>query len=458
VKRPRLHTRARLTAAYAGIFALLATGAAAAFWLVQQSQAMSSVDAILGIDARDAVSNVQEAASGAGPLVLDDAVSGYQANITVLSTAGTVEFSLGQGLSPGDATRVIRDHGRAGAPWTGTVSSGSIDQRLVLVPVSGVPNTFVLVSYPLAQMEHDLGMEAMLLAEVVAALVVLTSALGYGLAGRALRPAGVIAGIARDLSERDLHRRIELSLPADELGELAATFNSMLARLEKAFLAQRNFTADAAHELRAPLTLIRAELECATKDDGRHLDRAGMRALIAETDRLSRLVGELLLMAQADAGGLTPQRTDVDVADLVVERADRWCPLAAAKGVQLLARAPDSGTLRGDVELLGRLIDNLLGNAIRHTPPGGAVELTVRRAGGHWEIDVADTGPGIPPDLRPRLFERFSRPAGARSRLSGGAGLGLAICAAIAAAHGGSIRLLEETTCGAHFSVRVPDT
>jgi heavy metal sensor kinase len=458
VKRPRLHTRARLTAAYAGIFALLATGAAAAFWLVQQSQAMSSVDAILAIDARDAASNVQEAASGASPLVLDDTVSGYQANITVLSTAGPVEASLGPGLAPADAARVVREHGRPGAPWTGSVRSGSVDQRVALDPVSGVPNTFVLVSYPLAQMEHDLGMEAMLLAEVVAALVVLTSALGYGLAGRALRPVGVIAGIARDLSERDLHRRIELLLPQDELGRLAATFNGMLARLEKAFVAQRNFTADAAHELRAPLTLIRAELECATKGGDRNLDRAGVRTLIAETDRLSRLVDELLLMAQADAGRLAPERTDVDVADLVVERADRWCPLAAAKGVQLLARAPDSGTVRGDVELLGRLIDNLLDNAIRHTPPGGAVELIVRRAGGQWEIDVADTGPGVPPELRPRLFERFSRPVGARSRRSGGAGLGLAICAAIAAAHGGSISLLELSTCGAHFSVRVPDT
>src|SRR5262249_764053 len=140
------------------------------------------------------------------------------------------------------------------------------------------------------------------------------------------------ASLARDLSEHDLHRRIDLSLPNDELGELAATFNSMLARLETSFVALRNFTADAAHELRAPLTLMRAELESAmNRGDGR-VDVAAGRALVAEIDRLSRLADQLLLMAQADAGRLNPAPVAVDVADLVVERGERWRSLAAICG------------------------------------------------------------------------------------------------------------------------------
>jgi signal transduction histidine kinase len=289
----------------------------------------------------------------------------------------------------------------------------------------------------------------------VASLVVVASGLGYWLAGRALRPVGKLSGLARDISENDLHRRIELSLPADELGELAATFNGMLGRLEKAFLALRNFTADAAHELRAPLTLMRAELESVLKDGG-HLNGEAVRALIAETDRLSRLADHLLLLAQADAGKLAPQRAVVDVADLIEEAGDRWRAMAAARGIRLVVRAPDSGSLRGDADLLGGLLDNLLDNAMRSTPRGGEVEVAARlSAPGTWEIHVADTGPGIAQELRPRLFERFSRLQGARSRQSGGAGLGLAMCAAIAAAHGGSIQL-EEGGSGAHFTVRLP--
>jgi heavy metal sensor kinase len=449
------HTRVRLTAAYVGLLAVLATAAAVAFWLALRSVDYVDIDATLRADAHDVASNVQDPTAGGGQPSVEDA-GGLPAGTSVVMTDGRIVASFEPGLAPADAAMAARSHGPFAGTWVGDVRSQSVDLRVLIAPVAGTPDVVVIVTHPLAAVEHDLYMTAILLTEVVAGFVVLASGLGYWLAGRALRPVGVIAGIARDLSERDLHRRIDLSLPPDELGELAATFNSMLARLEKGFLALRNFTADAAHELRAPLTLMRAELETALRSGEGVVDRAVVCALVTETDRLGRIADQLLLMAQADAGRLTPERAVVDVADLVVERGDRWAPLAAAKDVQLVVRAPDSGTLAGDAELLGRLVDNLLDNAIRHTPEGGEVELAAHRAGDSWEFHVTDTGPGIAPDFRPRLFERFSRPEGARSRQGGGAGLGLALCAAIAVAHGGSIGLVDTAAGGAHFAVRVP--
>jgi two-component system heavy metal sensor histidine kinase CusS len=429
-------TRVRLAGASALLFAVLASGVGVAFWFALRSVDYGDVDTALRTDARDVVSNIHDR-----PL-LDDTPGGIPVGVTILAPGGQVLVSSGPALAPADAVRAANGLGRAGGPRVGDVRSGSVDHRVLVEPVPGAPGLLVVASHPLTELEHDLEAVAVLLTAVVSGLVVLASGLCYWLAGRALRPVGVISGLARDLSEHDLHRRIELSLPADELGELAATFNGMLARLEKAFLALRNFTADAAHELRAPLTLMRAELEGVLKDgQGSDTGRELARALIAETDRLSRLADRLLLLAQADAGKLAPHRAVVDVADLVEETGDRWRPLAAAKGIGLVVRAPDSGSLLGDAELLGRLLDNLLDNAIRSTPHDGRVEIAAAP---------------LASEFRPRLFERFSRVQGARSRESGGAGLGLALCAAIAIAHEGSIRLEDGPGGGARFTVRLP--
>jgi heavy metal sensor kinase len=280
---------------------------------------------------------------------------------------------------------------------------------------------------------------------------------GYWLGGRVLRPVRIIAETAQDLSEHDLHRRIDLDLPPDELGDLASTLNGMLARLEAAFGSLQRFTADAAHELRAPLALMRTEVEVALRgeigpDDARHV----LETVVAEVQRLSRIADQLLLLARADAGVLETLRVDVDVTDVLEETAARWQPTLRERGIELRTSIPgQGGTVLADGGMLRRLLDNLLDNAARHTPAAGLIRLGGESTPGGWELSVADSGPGIDPALRPRIFERFTRADQARGRDTGGAGLGLSLCSAIAELHGGTLTL-DDTVRGTRWVLRLP--
>jgi heavy metal sensor kinase len=316
-----------------------------------------------------------------------------------------------------------------------------------------------VLARPLDELWETLALVAALLAAAVIAVLLVAAGLGYWLAGRALAPVGVMAATARDITEHDLHRRIELDLPpGDELGELAATFNSMLDRLETAFAGLQRFTADAAHELRAPLALMRAQVEVVLRRDrtpGEY--RASHHALHEEIERLSLMADQLLLLARADAGVLQAQTETVDLPELLEGIVERWRPAAVEREVALESELPLEGELRADPELLRRLFDNLLDNALRHTPAGGTVLLSASAAGGTWRIAVDDTGPGVDPDLRPHLFERFARADPARGRGTGGAGLGLSLSAAIANVHAGSIAVEEPVAGrGARFVVVLP--
>jgi heavy metal sensor kinase len=288
-------------------------------------------------------------------------------------------------------------------------------------------------------------------------LLIMGGALSYWLAGRALRPVRKIAGIARSISERDLQRRVDVKVPPDELGELVATFNSMLDRLEAAFKSMGRFTADASHELRAPLALMRAEIESALRR-GRTKEEylRTLQSVQGEVDHLSRMTDQLLLLARADAGALVPAAEAVDVADFLHETGARWQPLAGQRGVQLEVNAPASGSVQADPALLRRVMDNLVDNAIRYTRRGTAVALRGYVSNGGWNVEVADHGPGISPEYRGQMFNRFARPDTARSPEDGGAGLGLALSAAIAHAHGGTLELVENGEPGAMFRLHLP--
>jgi heavy metal sensor kinase len=287
---------------------------------------------------------------------------------------------------------------------------------------------------------------------IVAAVVV-----GYGLAGTALRPVREITSMARTFSEHDLHQRIELDLPPDELGQLAATFNQMLGRLEVAFDALGRFTADASHELRAPLTLIRTEAEVAlSRARSPEEYRQSLETILAEAERLGRLADQLLMLARVDAGSLAVSMQPVGVPALLEETVARWTPLAEQRGVVLSALPAARGEVRADRDLLGRLLDNLVDNALRHTPGGGTIQLSAVQGGPTWVIAVKDDGPGVDPAVQPILFERFARGDPARGRETGGVGLGLALCAAIAKVHQGTLTLEESPDPGATFVLQLP--
>jgi heavy metal sensor kinase len=299
----------------------------------------------------------------------------------------------------------------------------------------------------------------LILLVVSAALLVIGGALSYWLAGRALRPVRTIAGLARSISEHDLHRRVEVKVPPDELGELVDTFNTMLARLEAGFISMGRFTADASHELRAPLALMRLQLESALgRSRSRDEYKQVLQSLMVEVEHLSRLADQLLILARADAGALQPAKEPVDVADFLHETAARWEGIAVEHGTRLEVSAPSSGHMAADPALLRRVLDNLIENALRHTAKGSAVGLRGYPADRGWNLEVADHGPGVAPEYWARLFTRFARTDSARSSDNGGAGLGLALSAAIARAHGGTLELVANGASGAKFRLHVPDS
>ena len=279
---------------------------------------------------------------------------------------------------------------------------------------------------------------------------------GWFLAGRALGPIARITRAAERIGADDLSRRLDLRLPDDELGRLARSFDAMIARLEDAFERQRRFTADASHELRTPLGVIRAQSELALSQprSPEYYTRI-LGSIHDEAGRLTRLAEDLLVLARADAGE-TLDRQEVDFQDLVAEVGASVAPRARTAQIHFSVQLDECAPIQGDETWLKQLLLNLLDNAIHHTPLGGRVTLSLRAAPGGAVVQITDTGAGIAPEHLPRIFERFYRADEARSRATGGAGLGLAICRWIASAHGGTLVIESEPGVGTSVRVWLP--
>jgi signal transduction histidine kinase len=275
----------------------------------------------------------------------------------------------------------------------------------------------------------------------LAASAALSAALGWLLAGRALRPLSEITATARRVSQENLHERIALSGPDDELKELADTFDGMLARLDDAFASQRSFVANASHELRTPLSIIRTEVDVALQSGTPTAARlAAMAAVVrAASQRSERLIEALLTLARSDRGDL--ERTHVDVGALCRAALDEVADDLVTRDLRVEADlAPASTT--GDRALLERLVANVVHNAVRHNVEGGWISITTDARDGHAAIVVANGGPPIAPDDVLDLTTPFRRLGNERTRGSGGSGLGLSIVDSVARAHGGALRLV----------------
>jgi two-component system, OmpR family, sensor kinase len=310
-----------------------------------------------------------------------------------------------------------------------------------------------------------------LLTAVIAAAVLLTALASWLYARGALRPIGQVVAAARSVRDsRDLSRRVPQHSSGDEVGKLVETFNEMLAELEDAYRSldrsnqqMRQFLADCSHELRAPLARIRSTVDVLGRLDEptEHLasDDVAFRSqaladVAADTDRMARMVRQLLILARADAGA-TIDRRPLVLADVVAAA----CRQAArmANGVKLLPPATEpltGATVRGDADHLEQALLILLDNAFKYTPPPGEVRVATRRDGMHARIDVTDTGLGIPPEDRDRIFERFYR--GRNATAATGTGLGLAIASWIASQHGGTLELRRTPGEGSCFTLRLP--
>ena len=279
-------------------------------------------------------------------------------------------------------------------------------------------------------------------------------ATGYVVAGRVMRPVTRITATARHVGQTNLHQRIALDGPRDELKELADTFDSMLDRLEHAFATQREFVANASHELMTPLAIIRAELDATLGDP--NVDAADLRRMARVVDdavaRSERLLTSLLMLARSERG--LEQRSDVDVAAVVERvvssRADRFRE-ARLRVEQALAPAH----VVGDDFLLETLVANLLDNAIRYNEARGVVIVETSRDGG-GTLRVANSGPHVPRETVERLWRPFVRADPSRSRATGGTGLGLAIVRAIAVAHGAEATAVAGEEGGLDVRVTFP--
>ncbi|MEU9031553.1 HAMP domain-containing sensor histidine kinase [Streptomyces sp. NPDC048383] len=278
-------------------------------------------------------------------------------------------------------------------------------------------------------------------------LVAFAAALAWWVTGHALRPVTAIRTGLAAVTASELDRRVPDPGGADEIARLARTVNDTLDRLERSDARQRQFTADASHELRNPLAAVRSRLEVALA--GERPDRASVAAALADTERLQRIAADLLLLARLD-GGPAPRPEPVDLALLAAEDAAR----RPAPRVPLRVEAAAPVATYGDPARLERALANLVDNALRHA--GGGVVVRARACGDWAELEVIDDGPGIPDADRTRVFERFVRLDADRGRAAGGTGLGLAIAREIARAHGGDVRALPAREGGARLRLRIP--
>lgn len=292
-------------------------------------------------------------------------------------------------------------------------------------------------------------------------LMLVSTGAGHWMSGRAMAPVRKMMEAAREIDSRNLSERVPVPETGDEVQRLAETFNGMLERIEAGFQKMREFTANASHELRTPVAIVRATAEIAllkpraTGEDY----RGALERVLRESERNSLLIENMLELARADAGAAARARTWLNLSESLREACGQVAPLAVARGVELKFPEPDARMVLGDSEPLRRLWIILLDNAIKYTPAGGTVwARTGTDARGQAVGEILDTGIGIAPSQLGFVFERFYRTDKARSRGMGGAGLGLAIAREIAASHEAMLEVESETGVGSRFYVTFAST
>jgi two-component system OmpR family sensor kinase len=357
----------------------------------------------------------------------------------------------------------------AGTPFTAPAAGAPGGSwRVVVQKASG--GGHLVTAYNLGDLNSTVSHLEIADAIAAAVAVALLAGVGLPLVRASLAPLREIESAAATIAGGDLSRRIDPPATNTEVGRLARALDAMLASIEAAYQARadgearalrsqdrmRRFIADASHELRTPLTSVRglAEYGLQQGDLASPEELLRLMGLIArEAGRMGRLVDDLLLLARFDAGRALDLRP-VDLASIAAEAVQQARIVAAGRPITLEAAEPV--IVDADAERLRQVIDNLIGNAIRHTPPGTPVAVTVSSEPGSGRLTVADNGPGMTQEQASHVFERFYRTDGARSRAHGGAGLGLAIAASLAAAHGGELTVDTEPGRGAAFRLHLP--
>ncbi len=454
----RLDIRWKLTLWYGLVLTVLLAGFSATVYWTMRHHLMGRIDQGLTEELADVRYEVERATDAPGLLVwLDRRFARHEGFDFQVTRPDGPRFFASDRLAdkalplPPSAS----DHP---SPRFESLDLGSGRWRVVTVRVRGPEGPLTIqVARSLAAFDHESAelLWAFLLAGPLT--VAATLAGGYLLAGRTLAPVERITETARNISGERLNQRVPVANPGDELGRLAATLNDMLDRLERSFAEMQRFTADAAHELRTPLAVIRNEAEVALRTPRTTDEYARvLETLLEETVRLSEMADQLLFLCRQDAGLNPPARGEVPLDDLLRAVVDNMRLVAEAKGVALVLADDAPGAVRGDPLQLRRVFYNLIDNAVKYTAAGGTVRVTSRRDGSEVAVIVSDTGIGIPTIHLPRVFDRFYRVDASRAGDTGGAGLGLAICRSVVRAAGGTIAVTSVEGRGAVFEVRLP--
>jgi two-component system, OmpR family, sensor kinase len=317
---------------------------------------------------------------------------------------------------------------------------------------------FVVVGQSLREVQRALRQLVILLAIANPLALLLAGLGGLWLANKALSPVDRLTRAAERIGRGNLSERVEERRSQDEIGRLAATFNRMINRLEQAFERERRFTADASHEIKTPLAVLRGEIEVTLRRERAPEEyQRVLKSSLEEIARLTKLTDDLLTLARSDAGESVLAIEPVRLDQLSAEARAYLAPLADAAGVALQFAAPENSIdVEGDPKRLTQLLVNLLDNAIKYTPSGGSARLALSEVDSFAVIEVTDTGRGIPASALPNIFERFYRQTDPRDSRVTGFGLGLAISKWIVDAHGGSIQVESKEGKGSRFTVKLP--
>lgn len=437
--------RIRLTIAFATATSLLLVGAFLFVYLRLQADLNEAIDSTLRARATAAAELLDETGS-ISSFAIEDAEEAF---VQLVSPTGSVIDTVGGAIdsvfSSADLPDVASDQS-----WAETVVAG-IDGRVRILAVAtdDASGNLLLIGQSLVNRDDALRdvRTSFLVGGPIA--VAVASLLGYTLARAGFAPVEAIRRSAADMSLTGDGRRLPLPSARDEIHRLTETLNEMIARLEAAFERERTFVADASHELRTPIAVIKTELEAALLANDDTSLRAGLRAAIDECDLLAQLADDLLVTARLDQNGLPIRKEQTEIIQLFGDVRDRFADRAGRYGRTIEIDAMPEEWVNVDPLRLRQALSNLVDNALRHG--AGTITLRTRQGIDTVDLDVVDEGPGFDNEIASHAFERFTR--GARARQSSGAGLGLAIVQAIAAAHGGGAAQLEPPESGVRVTL-----
>ena len=442
--------RSRLTLLATALVALVLLASAIALVASQQHLLTRGVDEAL-VQRAD---NVQEAVAGkpAGTVLPGEGDREDSFLQLLDSNGGVVASSANVAALPAVAA-ALAPHASPVFRTVSHVPLSSHDYRIYARPVSSAAGSrTLLLGKNVDDVKESVNILRTSLAVAIPIVLAMLAALVWWLTGRVLRPVEVIRSEVASITGAELHRRVPVQPRDDEISRLARTMNAMLERVQQATDRQRQFVADASHELRGPLTRIRSALEVSLSYPASVPPEESYRELLTDTKELQQLVDDLLFLARSESGVHPRPDTTVDLDDLVLEQASR---LRARGQVQTDVQAVSAGRVTGDPHQLARAIANLVSNAERYATTTVAFEL--HESAGTTVLVIADDGPGIPEDQRQAVFARFTRLDPSRSREAGGAGLGLAIVQDIVARHGGTVVVTGAHPTGTRIVMSFPN-